>query len=290
MKMPYYNHAGITIYHGDCLEILPQLDPVDLVITSPPYGEIRDYEGYSWDFKKIANALKVIIKPGRIIVWVVGDQTKDGSESLESFRQALYFKEIGLKIHDTMIYQKDGSSKPYSNRYYQIFEYMFVISKGIPKVSNLIKENRKPWQMGRYSYGTTRELKTGKLIKMQYEKGNQDKTKNNIWLYGTGFNKSTKDKIAFKHPAIFPEALARDHIISWSNQKDIVLDPMCGSGTTLKLAKALGRRAIGIEIEEKYCEIAAQRLAQEVLPFTDHLQRRNKSVTGAACPKRFLLG
>jgi len=266
MTKPYYDHAGQTIYLGDCLEIMPELEPVDLVLTSPPYGELRDYGGnYVFDYRKMGPLLFDGMKDGGVMVWVVGDETKNGSESGESFRQALYFKDVGFKLHDTMIYMKDSCPFPESVRYNQIFEYMFIFSKGKPAIFNPIKRKN---NCGGMVKKTSYRQKTGEtqhaIIKQSVEG-----FYGNIWLYGTGYMKTTKDTIAYNHPAIFPDALAKDHISSWSNTTDTILDPFMGSGTTLVAAKELGRRAIGIEIEEKYCEIAARRLAQEVFPFKE---------------------
>jgi len=250
---------------GDCLEVMKDIsdNSVDLVVTSPPYDNLRDYEGYEFNFKGIAKELFRIIKVGGAVVWVVGDATINGSETGTSFKQALYFKEIGFNLHDTMIYQKD---KPpiTSKRYQNCFEYMFIFSKGQPITFNPIKINCN--LAGRKDSGSTDRQRDGKKKKRKTRIINNIKIKDNIWKYEVGFNKTTKDKYAYEHPAMFPEKLAKDHIISWSNKGDLVLDPMCGSGTTCKMAKQLCRKFIGIEISEKYCEIARQRLRQEVLP------------------------
>jgi len=256
---PYYETKLGKLYHGDCLEILPQLEPVDLVVTSPPYDDLRQYDGYKFDFPKTAAAIKNKLNDGACIVWVVGDSTVDGSESGTSFRQALFFKSIGLNLHDTMIY---ATNKPPQNskRYEQEFEYMFVFSEGIPKTFNPIKRNRK-WEDKRREKAYHRG-KDGEMKKKQKMNINQC-TIGNIWYYETGGGHSTRDKIAFNHPAIFPEALARDHILSWSNPGDTVFDCFAGSGTTLKVAENTNRKWIGCEISEKYCEIIAKRLEQE---------------------------
>lgn len=257
------------IYQGDCLEIMRDMPDkcVDLVVTSPPYDNLRDYEGYSFDFEGIAKELLRIIKEGGVVVWVVGDSTVDGSESGTSFKQALYFKEIGFNLHDTMIYQR--YSLPLShNRYEQYFEYMFVLSKGKAKTFNGIVEKSKnagiSHQIG-YSSASTKEKgklgnKAGKKVVLK-----ENKLKGNIWYYPVGSGGTTNDSYAFAHPAMFPEKLASDHITSWSNEGDIVLDPFNGSGTTTKMAKQLGRNYIGIEISEKYCKIAEERLRQDIL-------------------------
>ena len=256
---------------GDCVEVMKSWpdECIDLTVTSPPYDNLRDYRGYTFDFESIARELYRITKPGGVVVWVVGDTTVNGSETGTSFRQALYFKDVcGFNLHDTMIYQKDACPFPERNRYYQSFEYMFVLSKGKPKTVNLIadKLNRK---YGQKVAPSTHRQSDGKIVKMSANKTDPTRTikkygvRGNVWQYSPGNNKSTKDKYAYKHPAIFPEQLAADHIISWSNPGDIVLDPMCGSGTTCKMALKLGRRFIGIDIAEEYCEIARKRVEAE---------------------------
>ena len=250
---------------GDCLEVMKGIPDksVDLVVTSPPYDNLRDYKGYSFNFQGIAKELFRIIKDGGVVVWVVADSTSNGTETGTSFRQALYFKEVGFNLHDTMIWEK--SCPPLThNRYEQHFEYMFIFSRGKPKTFNPIKE-KKLWKDNRTHKSIRREkdgsYDVGFIGKME------DKIIGNVWHINTGGSHATKDKIAFGHPAIFPEKLARNHIFSWSDKDNLVLDPMNGSGTTTKMAKELGRRFIGIEISPEYCKIANQRLQQEVLPL-----------------------
>ena len=260
------------IYNMDCLEgmkLLPD-ECIDLTVTSPPYDNLRDYNNeVTWNFEKfqeIAKELFRVTKPGGVVVWVVGDATINGSETGTSFRQALYFKEIGFNLHDTMIYQKDSCPFPETNRYYPAFEYMFVLSKGKPKTVNLIadKPNKRYGEKitgtGRNSDGTLKphtavKNKTNRTVK-------KFGVRTNVWLYRVGKWKITKDEYAYKHPAMFPEQLAEDHIISWSNPGDIVLDPFLGSGTTAKMALLNNRNFIGFEISKEYCEIAEQRISQ----------------------------
>lgn len=248
------------IYNMDCIEGLKLLenDSIDLTVTSPPYDDLRKYNGFIFDFENTAKELYRITKQGGVVVWVVGDKTKNGSESGTSFKQAIYFKEIGFNLHDTMIYQSDKPPLNH-NRYEQKFEYMFIFSKGKPKTFNSIMEEckyageSKKARTFRHTGEDLQETHTKNKVKSK-------KIKGNIWNYSTGFNKSTKDKIAFQHPAIFPEKLAEDHIISWSNEGDTVLDIFMGSGTTGKMALLNNRNYIGFEISEEYCDIAEKRI------------------------------
>ena len=238
------------VIQGDCLEVMKGIPDksVDMVLTSPPYDNLRDYKGYSFNFEGIAKELYRIIKDGGVVVWVVGDATIKGSETGTSFRQALYFKEIGFNLHDTMIYAKQNPVPYHHNRYNPQFEFMFVFSKGKPKIFNPIQENTKGFKTGKYRYpdGSLKIANTP-IIK-------ETKMLNNIWYYVVGGKGNN-------HPASFPEKLAEDHILSWSNEGDIILDPMAGSGTTLKMAKKNNRNYIGIEIAPEYIEIIKKRLS-----------------------------
>ena len=235
------------IYCGDCLELMKQIPDksIDLTVTSPPYDNLRTYNGYTFDFEGIAKELYRITKEGGVVVWVVGDATIKGSETGTSFKQALYFKEIGFNLHDTMIYEKNSASYPAhkkSSRYTQIFEYMFVFCKGKIKTHNLICDKKNKWAGYKDFSG-----------KIKNPVPNFS-PRNNIWKYTTSFNDKTD------HPAVFPEELAQDHILSWSNEGDTILDPMAGSGTTLKMAKKNNRNYIGIEISPEYIDIINKRL------------------------------
>jgi len=248
---------------GDCLEVMKGLPDkcIDLTVTSPPYDNLRTYNGFVFDFEGIAKELYRITKDGGVVVWVVGDRVINGSETLIPFNQALFFKQIGFNIHDTMIYQKNAMPFPEQTRYIQCFEYMFVMSKGKPKSHNMIKEPTRVANRIKNKKSCQRN-KDGTTTPMKYETGKNERNKWNVWVYEVGYNKTTKDKEAFQHPAMFPEALARDHIISWSNKGDLVLDPFVGSGTTAKMALLNGRNYIGIDISEEYCEIARKRIAE----------------------------
>jgi len=239
---------------------------IDLVVTSPPYDNLRTYGGHSWDFEGVAQQLWRVIKPGGVVVWVVNDATIDGSETGTSFRQALRFMEIGFRLHDTMIYEKSSFRFPDETRYYQTFEYMFILSNG-PPVSYSPIEDRDVISAGTKVHGTTIDAK-GKRTSVNHVQRTMKSrgVRHNVWRYKTGGG-LIGDEICHKHPAPFPEALARDHIKSWSNQGDIVLDCFNGSGTTTKMARELGCRYIGIDIYEEYCEIARKRLQQSVFDF-----------------------
>ena len=255
-----------TIICGDAGIVLPRLsdDYIDLTVTSPPYDDLRMYSGFSFDFEQIAQELKRVTKQGGVVVWVVGDATIKGSETGTSFRQALYFMECGFNLHDTMIYQKSHFANPSKGRYHQIFEYMFVFSKGKPKTFNPILD--KPVKYGKPWGKASARNADGTLSTRIGNSGDRKLgMRTNIFKYSTGFGFNTKDKQAHKHPAIFPEQLVADHIKSWSNEGDTILDPFNGSGTTTKMARLLNRSYIGIDVSREYCDIAEQRLSQQVL-------------------------
>jgi site-specific DNA-methyltransferase (adenine-specific) len=229
---------------------------IDLVVTSPPYDNLRDYKGYSFPFEDIAKELFRVVKVGGVVVWVVGDATINGSESGTSFRQALYFKETGFKLHDTMIYQKQNYTPLTHNRYEQEWEYMFCFSKGKPTAFNPIRVPCK--YAGQKTWGRPNMYKTnnGELTKVAQTIISDEKIKGNIFEYLVGSTQTGK----IKHPAMFPEQLAKDQIISWSNEGDLVYDCFMGSGTTAKMAIINNRNWIGSEMSAEYCEIANKRL------------------------------
>ena len=252
------------IHCGNCVEVMKDIpdDSIDLVVTSPPYDNLRDYEGYEFDFKSIGKELYRVIKKGGVVVWVVGDATIDNSETGSSFRQALFFKKIGFNLHDTMIWEKNSFAFPSHTRYHQTFEYMFIFSKGKPKSFSPISDRENietRMSTGMSGRNTDGSRRVGRKTKEE-TKLNKYGMRFNIWKYTIGGGHNTKDKCAYTHPAIFPEQLAKDHILSWSNKGDLVLDPMCGSGTTCKMAKKLNRHWIGIDISQDYCDIARERL------------------------------
>ena len=249
-----------NLYNMDCLDGLKQLsdNSIDLVVTSPPYDNLRTYNGFTFDFKGIAKELYRVMKIGGVVVWIVADGVENGSETGTSFRQALYFKEIGFKIHDTMIWNKDIFVFPDSTRYGNSFEYMFVFSKGIPKTINKICDRKNKWY-GTKVHGTSRNVDG-----TTFRKHNDKKTE--VKEYGERFNVwniSTEKNNKTEHPAVFPKQLAHDHIVSWSNRGDIVMDIFSGSGTTAIESLNLGRKFIGFEISKEYYNKSIERIKAE---------------------------
>ena len=256
--------SEIQIYHGDCVDILKSIPEgsVDMVLTSPPYDNLRDYEGNMGDwnhvkFQQIANELYRVIKTGAAIVWIVADATIDGSETGTSFRQALYFTELGMNLHDTMIWEKPTftATGTLKYRYASVFEYMFVFSKGSVKTFNTIMDKKNKYS-GEWRSATNIRTQDG-MRKMGHGHTIREYgIRHNVWHVSPV--KSSKERCG--HPAPFPLALARDHIISWSNKGDLILDPFMGSGTTCVAAYELGRDCIGIEKAETYFNIAKSRI------------------------------
>lgn len=244
-------------YVGDAIKKLKRWksDFVDLTVTSPPYDDLRDYKGYRFDAESMLSAIFRVTKPGGVCVWVVGEKINK-KRSLSSFRHAFIGQECGFNIHDVMIYQKKNTPFMRANAYTNCYELMIIFSKGKPNTFNPIKVPtvRNGWETAVFNKGPDAVNKK-RPVELKKEK-----TKTNIWQYAVGFGGSTTDKIAFDHPAIFPEKLAEDHILSWSNPGDVVMDPMCGSGTTCKMAKKHRRKWLGIDVSEDYINIAKQRM------------------------------
>lgn len=249
---------------GDNVEVLREFpdECIDLTVTSPPYDNLRTYNGFDWDFEALAKELYRVTKEGGVVVWVVADKTVNKSETGTSFRQALYFKEVGFNLHDTMIFLKNNPVPQIkTKRYTQAFEYMFVLSKGTVETCNYLTEptlhpGKKTSRGGDSAFRA--QSADSKNRKVTTHK--KTKIKTNVWAYNVGTpvaNQFTK-----KHPATFPEQLANDHILSWSNEGDIVLDPFIGSGTTAKMAALNDRKYIGIDISDEYCELARKRVSE----------------------------
>lgn len=255
-----------TIYNEDNISLISRMpdDFIDLTVTSPPYDNLRDYKGYTFDFETLAEELYRVTKTGGVVVWVVGDATVNGSETGTSFRQALDFMDVGFNLHDTMIWHKPNAFNFGSNLCYrQSFEYMFIFSKGRPKSINLIKDvptksPNKRMRGGRKHSNGVRDV-TKDFVNGKYKK------RDNVWGINVG-----KDKV--KHPAIFPLKLSSDHIISWSNEGDIVFDPFMGSGTTAIASLDTGRKYIGAEISKEYADIANERIKNHTKCISKHAE------------------
>ena len=263
---PMYDRDGVQLYHGDSAEVLPALGvKANLIVTSPPYGDLREFGGHRFDFDKVAPAVAQGLTRGGVLCWVTMDEVVDGGETGTSMRQALAFMgDYGLRLHDTMIYaRKSNSSVSNTNRHWRMWQYMFILSLGKPATVNIIQDYpRSPnsganvgWKPMRMPDGSMRPIPPLKLPKLL--------RRGNVWVYDAGYNKChpPAENVAHEHPATYPYQLAYDHIRTWTRPDDLVIDPMMGSGTTLSAALALGRRAIGIEIHEPYIDIAIRRLA-----------------------------
>jgi site-specific DNA-methyltransferase (adenine-specific) len=267
-----------NILCGDAADLLHTAidqESIDLTVTSPPYDDARTYDGYRFDLERIITGLLRVTKQGGVVVWVVGDTVKSKGESLTSFRHAITFAKFGFTLHDTMIYAK---ANPVPNdwmkqkRFRQAFEYMFVFSKGTPKTFNaLARPKSNKWNDSR-TFRTKKftRNKQGEFKALGVHSFQDHVMMENIWTYSLGGG-NTSEEWGIDHPAMFPEQLALDHILAWSNKGDTVLDPMCGSGTTLKMAKLTGRNYIGIDSSQKYCDIAEHRVgsvSHDALEFT----------------------
>jgi len=245
-------------YNEDCLETMKRMPDnfIDLTVTSPPYDNLRNYNGYSFDFESIAKELYRVTKDNGVVVWVVGDATINGSETCSSFRQVLYFRDVGFKLHDTMIWKKTPIPyDPKCNRYWQGFEYMFILSKGKPICNYITTPCKNAGKSKKNDYGQKRVDGSNRTDRADITRTIHDtKVIDNVWQFPPQHNSGVK------HPAPFPEQLANDHIISWSNKDDIVYDPFMGSGTTAKMAVLNNRNWVGSEISDDYCLLIRQRV------------------------------
>ncbi len=262
------------IYNESCLATMQRIRTnfIDLTVTSPPYDDLRTYNnrkrrvksqfnGYTFPFEEIAKALFRVTDKGGVLVWIVGDATIEGNETGTSFRQALYLKECGFNLFDTMIYLKPPrGAVGNNNTYWQSFEYMFVFSKGYPKTINLIKDREN--KEARNGDNGTKRLQNGELLKLKRGGYGEYGRRTNVWEYNIGKGHSASDEFAHEHPAIFPEKLARDHVRTWSNIGDLVYDPMMGSGTVAKVCVIEDRNYLGSEINKAYCKVAEKRIAK----------------------------
>lgn len=263
--------TGVRLICGDAVEVLAGIDDdsIDLTVTSPPYDGVRDYGGFTLDIPALIEQLHRVTKQGGVVVWVVSDQTVKGSETGTSMRHALAFVDAGFRLHDTMIYHKDNPPPVGgNNRYYQSWEYMFVFSKGAPATFNpLTRPQRNKWNDKRthrvrsVSRGVDGEWAEPKLVPIKTEV-----KRSNVWTYTVSGGSIASDPLAHEHPAIFPEMLVHDHVVTWTDPGDVVLDPMMGSGTTPKVASAVGRRAVGVDCNPQYVDLARRRLGEAFTP------------------------
>ena len=265
---------GIELVNGDCAAVLPVLPSADLILTSPPYDGMREYGGYNgaFDFESVAPAIVSSLVPGGVLVWVVKDQIIDGGESGNCFRQCLRFMDLGLTLHHSMIKESWNIAGARKKAYHSSHEHMFVLSKGQVKTANLLEDRKQIWcgrkQGRKQRFG---RIVDGKAPWDRYidERIAETGKRGSIWRYPTGHGHANgygeNHLLPHEHPAVFPYDLAADHIRSWTNPGDLVIDPMCGSGTTLRASADLGRRAIGIEVNGEYCDLIRRRMAQGVL-------------------------
>ena len=266
------------IYHENCIDTLRRMpdDLIDMTITSPPYDDLRDYKGYHFPVEEIAAGLFQKTKSGGVVIWVVGDRTLNGDETLTSFQHAITFQKAGFKVHDTMIYAKNNPiPSDCGKRYRQCFEYMFCFSKGQPKTFNPITQTIKQEK----AFKSFRITKVGRNDLAHDHVAPKERKVDNIFYYGDTevfyYNvgtSSSKDKVAFDHPAIFPEQLVEDQIKTWTDAGDLVYDCFMGSGTSAKIAHLTGRNWLGSEVSADYINIAQSRLEQ-------YLDGRNFSAT-----------
>lgn len=258
---------------GDNVEVMGRMPDasIDMACQSPPYSSLRDYHGYTFDFEKVAQQLWRVTKPGGVVVWNEADQTIDGAKTGESYRHVLHFMSLGFRLYQTLYYVKTGTNFVHKTRYTENVENMFVLSKNRPKTINIIQDVPRLW---RGSWTKTRNRQKDGSLKDSTSKncgagrsgratGNEYgyKSRSVLWTICNGHGFAHTDDLVKEHSATFPEALARDNILSWSNPGDLVLDCFNGSGTTTKMAKCLGRRYLGIDISEEYCQLAEKRVA-----------------------------
>lgn len=264
--VPFYSTNDINIYNVDCLEYLKTLpdNSIKFTLTSPPYDDIRDYKGYSFPFEEIAQQLWRVTKSGGVIAWNVADATVKGSETGTSMRQALYFMSQGFRLHDTMIYAKKNPmpASVSSKRYHQSWEYIFILSKDAPETFNPIMVKAK---YGHVEANMKHRGRDGELNYVKTKRNEFTKVRN-IFEYSIGGGHSTKDKIAFGHPALMPEQLAHDMILTWTNEGDQVFDPFSGAGTTAKMCLLNNRKFHGTELSSEYCELSQQRIELALNP------------------------
>jgi len=254
------------LFHGNNTNIIKTFkkNSIDLTVTSPPYDNLKNYKKTidCWtfkEFKKIANELYRVTKEHGVVVWVVCDATLNGSETGSSFRQVLYFKKIGFNIHDTMIYSKYPIIPLENPRQMNIFEYMFVLSKGKVKTFNPRLKKSANLSNRTQNY---KNLHTPEQEVTQYKKSKKRKkykTDSNIWQYNIAKTIHTKD-----HPATFPIELALDHILTWTNEEAVIFDPFMGSGTVGMASVLTNRKFKGTERVSDFFDLSLRNIKSEI--------------------------
>lgn len=251
-----------SIINDDCVRYLDTLEDecLKFVITSPPYDDIRRYQGYSFDFESVASALARVLRPGGVIIWNVADATRNGSETGTSMRQALRFMELGLRLHDTMIYEKRNPmpTSRTARRYHQAWEYVFCLSKGTPETFNPIMV---PTKHGHARANMRHRGRNGNTGYNKTKRNSHTKVRN-IFTYTIGGGHTTADREAHGHPALMPERMAEDQILTWTNPGDTVFDPFNGAGTSGKMAVKNHRNYIGTEVSREYCDLSRLRIGR----------------------------
>lgn len=257
---PYYDHAGITIYHGDCLDVLPTLGQVDHVITDPPYA--RDvYVRLSQPNTKEGSGT-----PGRMSVPLKGKQGRPIHDLQHGALARMAAGDIGAI--DEMLTPCAVQIARVAKRWALVFSDVETCWRWRAELEDAgmryvrtgawVKPDAMPQMSGdRPAVGFEPATICHAKGPMRWNGGGRQA----VWTYGTAkVNRPA-------HPCPKPEPLMCELVSAFTDPGDTILDPFMGSGTTLVAAKRLGRKAIGIEREEKYCEIAARRLAQEALPL-----------------------
>ncbi len=248
---------------SDCRDGMAALsnECIPFTLTSPPYDGLRTYDGLAdWNFMDVAKELYRITMQGGVVVWVVQEQIIDGSESGETSRQRLAFANIGFRLHHTMVMGKLGGIQFSSNRYGRPLEYAFILSKGPPRYFNPLRD-RPNKEAGRVKVFLNRN-RDGSFAPVKRTQVHPYGLRGSIWFYPTGKNNSAKEDYAFEHPALMPEQMAEDDILSWTKVGDLVFNPFAGAGTALKMALLNHRSYLGFEINPKYVEIARRRLRE----------------------------
>lgn len=256
-----------TILHGDSAEVMQSFPDkcIPLTVTSPPYAKMRLYGGhdYTWEtFKSVATQLVRITMEGGVICWVVRNQIVKERENLQAEKEKLFFADdLGLWPHQTIIGAPKGVPLPQSRRYASNFDYVYVFSKGHPRIVNIIRDRRnsrfgdlKSNRLIRESNGSERLACGGEYAIAKWG------FRSNLWSYSTGGNHTATDRISAKHPARMGEPLAEDLIISFSKPGDLVFDPFAGAGTSLKMALLNQRQWLGVEIFDEYVELIEKRM------------------------------